>query len=243
MGSSEEAQSVLREALKSLSTACPALWNLWVEIAFADLKWSAGELLDAFPSASEPMFDRLGDYRQDLQWLLNRLASGKAILMNCGGGDYRAPDDGSLWGRDRFFSWHSRTYLGQALFLGKVYFGEIAGTDHDPLYQTERWFPRHAGPPAGYRIPLPRGKYEVALHFAEIAEHLKKRGEDSRSFDIRVEGETIREGYEPLHRGFAVADHVTVETAVEDGFLDIELVHRRKRDNPKISAIAVKPVK
>lgn len=247
-GEFEEAEEVLRKALKHLSVHCPDLWNLWITIAFRDLKWSSREALSVFPAAPEPTIDYFASYGQDLLWLLNRLASGKPVLINCGGTDYQAPDDGALWSRDRFFNWASGTYMGQDMFLGQLFFGDIAGTRKDLLYQTERWFPSerwlqpNAGKPGGYCIPLPAGQYEVTLHFAEIFEGANREGKKTRCFDIRAEGRTIREKYEPVKKGFAVADQVISEIAVSDGFLDIELIHRKQRENPKISAIAVKPV-
>jgi hypothetical protein len=242
-GASREAESVLRQALASLPTPSPGLWRLWIEIGFGDLRWSAGDSVAVLPVNPEPPRGDMASYRQDFEWVLDRLTSGEPVLINCGGDDYGASGDGALWGRDRFFSWESGTYLGEVSFLGRVYFGEIAGTDDDPLYQTERWFPANANEAAGYSIPLPRGTYEVALHFAEIFERAKDPGWATRAFGIRVEGHIVCERYVPGQWGFAVASRFTVAMAVEDGFLDIDFVPLPKSECPKISAIAVRAVK
>ncbi|MBN1419016.1 MAG: protein kinase [Planctomycetes bacterium] len=236
-GESAEAESALRDVLENESKRCLAAWDLWVAVSWADPGRSARALLDAFPEAGGAKAVIEGDRGEDLRWALERIAGGEPILINCGGGDYAAPD-GTRWGRDRFFGSSSGS------FCGPVFFGEIAGTDADLLYRTERWFPPSPGGTGGYRIPLPRGTYDVTLHFAEIFPGLgpRKRGENRgdrvRSFDIRIEGKTVREGYEPIGKGFATADAFSVEASVEDGFLDIDLIHRQ--ENPKISAIAVR---
>ncbi len=75
----------------------------------------------------------------------------------------------------------------------------------------------------------------MTLLFAEIFGP-SKRGD--RLYDVRVEGKTVLEGYEPMHAGFAVADGRTLDIRVGDGVLDIEFV-QRSRASPKISAIEI----
>ena len=76
---------------------------------------------------------------------------------------------------------------------------------------------------ASYRIPLPRGVYSVALHFAEVYYHAS----GLRRFDISLEGETREENYEPFAAGYATEDiWVDDSIAVEDEALDIVLVPR-----------------
>jgi serine/threonine-protein kinase len=239
-----EAEQALRDALKRESNRCPAIWDLWVEVSFKDLGKTAPELLSCFESGEVPTARGLPDRGGDIYWLLVRLSTGSRLLINCGGEDYAGPE-GSTWSRDRFFDAASQS------FLGRAFFGEIAETDEDPLYQTERWFPPGGGDPSGYRIPLPRGSYEVTLHFAEIFfrpdgifERDRRRWGrrfSGRSFDILVEGKVIRENYSPVGRGFAVADRIQATAVVSDGFLDIRFRHRN--ENPKISAIAVQAVR
>ena len=110
----------------------------------------------------------------------------------------------------------------------------MEGTEDDALFRTERWFLRGALVPTGYRIPLPPGRYRVTLGFAEVS----FREPEKRRFDVLLEGRTVLEDYEPQ---VDAAENFTYEQPVEDGYLDLELVH--KVDNPKISAIAIERVR
>jgi hypothetical protein len=115
----------------------------------------------------------------------------------------------------------------------------VAGTEDDPLYQTERWFPSDLPGSQGYRIPVPQGQYRVSLHFAEI--FLRERGARVRVFDVRLEGKPVLESYEPLAAGFATAETKTFDVEVRDGFLDVEF--KPRADSPKISAIAIEALR
>jgi Malectin domain len=42
----------------------------------------------------------------------------------------------------------------------------IAGTLDDPIYQSERWGE------FTYEVPVPKGDYEVIIHFAEMYVHV-----------------------------------------------------------------------
>jgi hypothetical protein len=118
---------------------------------------------------------------------------------------------------------------------GKPWSGDILGTDADPIYQTERYFPARDAHRAFYRIPLPRGRYRVTLGFAEG--YYRTRGK--RRFDVLIEGEVLT-NYEPLQSGFATRDVRTFEIRVDDGALDIRFVHRV--DHPMISAIEIETI-
>jgi hypothetical protein len=250
-GDPAAAEEVLRESLEAHSTRCPALWSSWIEVVFRDLGRQARDALESLPLAVDGRAVDAASHGGDVLWVLERLAAGEPVRINCGGDDYEA-HDGTLWSRDRFYSSASDS------FLGRVYFGEINGTDDDPLYQTERVFPGDAMPPfvprapaqpslhrqgdqpPSYRIPLPRGSYEVELHFAEVFEPMKHTPGRRRSFAIEIEGTTVRDDYEPMANGFAAASRITSATSVEDGFLEIRLIQRL--EFPKISAIAVRRI-
>jgi hypothetical protein len=60
----------------------------------------------------------------------------------------------------------------------------------------------------------------VTLHFAE----LDSRRAGGRVFDILLEDQVVRRGYEPLQTGFRVAERMRLRTVVSDGLLDIVLV-------------------
>ena len=109
-----------------------------------------------------------------------------------------------------------------------------------PIYQNERVsYLGHDGPvrfPA-YAIPLPRGRYQVILHFVEG--HL--RVPDARLFDIFVEGRLKFPGYGAGRRGFGVPDAQLFEATVDDGLLNLDF--QTKSDVPRISGIEIVALK
>jgi len=109
---------------------------------------------------------------------------------------------------------------------------DVFGTEEDGLYQSGRVFPSDQLLPAGYRVPLPPGRYRVAVHFAAV--HWL---EDRRAFDIRLEGITVKEDFDLGASPFRTAIVQVFEIEVTDGFLDLELALRK--GVPRISAIEV----
>jgi hypothetical protein len=176
-------------------------------------------------------------FAADLRWLLDRLASKEPLRLDSGGDGYTNPS-GEAWSRDRFFlSGYRRGEVQNDRIAREPQADlndEVANTEDDALYRSERWFRAGDAPPPGYRIPLPPGAYTVRLHFAEV--YFRERGK--RVFDVRIEGKTVLEGYEPAAAGFATARVETFQNvAVEDGFLDVEFIDRA--DNPQVAAIEV----
>jgi tetratricopeptide (TPR) repeat protein len=234
------AEKELRAVLGRRGLRYAELWNLWLAVSFVDLKRSPAEALAAVPDvasgfaapARAPI--RIPSlYGEDVRWLLERLAKGEPVRINCGGNEHRGPG-GAAWSRDRFF-----TVGGSRFRFGATRVATpIEGTGDDPIYQTERWFSPHRDGAAGYRIPLPPGEYRVTLHFAEIYWPARDRASGfRRSFDVLIEGTRVLEEYSPMEKGFAVADARDFTVGVLDGILDIEFVHRV--ENPKISGIEV----
>lgn len=71
----------------------------------------------------------------------------------------------------------------------------------------------------GYRIPLPRGRYQVSLHFCVT----HPRPYPARN-GIEIEGVEVREAFDPIERhGFGVPYEERIELEVTDGALDIVL--------------------
>lgn len=104
------------------------------------------------------------------------------------------------------------------------------GPDLDPeILRTERY-----GPSFAYRIPLPNGRYQVTLHFAEIYWD----GPEMRVFDSFVEGTTLSldlDLWREAGKNQGITRSCTVE--IEDGSLDLDLV--ATKENAKIAAVAV----
>ncbi|MBI4600811.1 MAG: tetratricopeptide repeat protein, partial [Planctomycetes bacterium] len=226
-GDARGAEGELRDALaRPPLSGADDLWRLWAAICFADLQRTPADMLASLPA-------EVHGYGADLRWLLERLASGRAIRIDCGGEEHTGPG-GETWGQDRFFS------SGYANFeswgRSDHYAGDIQGTEEDILYQTARWFPAGERRRAGYVIPLPRAAYRVTLHFAETWFTEPKQ----RSFGVRIEEEEVLKDYEPFSKGFAAADPHGFKSEVKDGVLDIELVHRV--GDPMVSAIEIETI-
>ncbi|MGB3650543.1 MAG: malectin domain-containing carbohydrate-binding protein, partial [Rivularia sp. (in: cyanobacteria)] len=89
------------------------------------------------------------------------------IRINAGGDAY-TDVNGNLWSADQYFTGGSK-YSTKA---------DIANTEDDKLYQTERWTKN-----LSYVIPVSNGEYKVTVKFAE----LYWNNTDKRSFDLSAE--------------------------------------------------------
>jgi hypothetical protein len=121
---------------------------------------------------------------------------------------------------------------------------EIAGTDMDAIYLTERI--TEDGSPAGpfsYEIPVTEGTYTVKLHFAEIYWGVENpdgfEGDvGKRIFNISMEGTPIFTEYDLFKDvGAATADQRMYDIEVTDGVLNITF--EASVDRPKVSAIEI----
>jgi Malectin domain len=233
-GSPADAEEALRRTLAGPRGARSEPWDLWLAISFLDLKRSPAEMLARLPRREGPLD---GGYAEDVRWLLETLEARVPVRIDCGAVEERPGKGGEIWSRDRFF--RSGCRFGEEMW-GLVpasrippYPGEISGTEDDFVHQTERSFSTDEIPPAGYRIPIPPGRYAVTLHFAELY-YTKRR---SRYFDILLEGRRVLASYEPLAVGYTTADSRSFEVEVSDGALEIEFLP--KAQFPKLSAIEV----
>ena len=225
-GRAEEAEGEIRRWLERPAlSAFEDVWRQWARICFVDLHRMPAQMLADFPA------DTRG-YGADLRWLVEQIASGKGIRINCGGMEYRDPQ-GKTWGRDRFFRSGYANF--EHLARSDHFSSGIQGTERQDLYQTNRWFPSEERGP-GYSIPLPPAAYRVTLHFAETSWTEPKK----RSFDVLIEGKEFMSGYEPLMKGLATADSKTFDVPVTDGCLEIEF--RAQKDNPMIAAIEIERI-
>ncbi len=146
------------------------------------------------------------------------------VRINCGGPDY-VDGDGNLWQADM-------DYTG-----GKAWSTshEIAGTDDDPLYQSERY--GENGTSVIYNIPMENGDYVVRLIFAENWVN----SIESRVFNILMNGETVLSNYDIyLQAGKYTATSKTFQVSVSDGNLSMEL--DPVVQNAKINGIEIVPL-
>lgn len=142
--------------------------------------------------------------------------------------------------------------FGDVIFLEDTYFSdgnsepftnpevtEIAETDQDEIYLTERISSAIRGT-YSYDIPVTNGDYRVILHFAEIFWGQPGAGvaggDNSRIFDVSVEGTTVLDNYDLFADvGGATATTKTFIVTVTDEELNIVL--SATTDYPKLSAI------
>jgi beta-glucanase (GH16 family) len=132
--------------------------------------------------------------------------------------------DGNIWQPDN-------GYLGGATVnRGGL---DIANTEDDPLYRTERWGM------SGYHFKVDNGSYIVTLHFAETFEWVTAPAK--RVFSINVEGKSLNDFdiySETGGRNRALVK--SFECSVTDGVLNINFTG--KVDSPIINAIEVDQV-
>ncbi len=134
--------------------------------------------------------------------------SSYALRINVGGPSYTAPN-GDFFQADQYATGESKIHdIGNEA---------IAGTDHDLLYQTERW-----GESYGMAIPTGNGTFDITLHFAEI--YWNANG--ARLFDVDIEnGSRLMEKID-IHENVG-AKAAMIERIqgikVEDGVLNLDM--------------------
>jgi hypothetical protein len=227
LGDPSRADAILLEKLGSLRGGDGlSLWDEWLRNSFLGVRRPAGEALSILREVvSEGK--TAGGYVDDLEWLLERLAAGESIRINCGGKDCRI--GGQSWSRDRF-----------ALGGHKYYHAELSPDRPGivpPLDQLERCFPGLDVRRPAYRVPLPLGKYEVVLRFLEAYSDVN----GARRFDVLLEDKVLLEEFEPLAEGgFEVPVVRAHRLEVSDGHLDIAF--RSISGEPQMVAFEVRRV-
>ncbi|MGZ0709598.1 Kelch repeat-containing protein [Coraliomargarita sp. W4R53] len=117
----------------------------------------------------------------------------------------------------------------------------IAGTEDDPLYQSERWQGSiNPNVPAvvtdfAYNIPLVPGDYRLILMFAEnYVTEVEKR-----FIDVNIEGQNALNRFDILFEsnGFGVAIDKQYDFTLNDSTLNIDFI--KNLENPKVNALRV----
>ena len=220
-GEPERALEALRPLFAREGAITERCWNLWIELRYVDLEEHPEEILADWPQDPADAVEH--GIAADLLWLTRELARNGNFRINCGAAKDYVDQDRKMWSRDRFYL--SGSARGER--FGAM---EIAATEDDPLYHTERIFGQDGFERPIYRFPVPRGRYRMTLHFAEV--FFMHPGQ--RRFDVQIEGELGIVDYEPQHRH---ADERIIDMSVDDGILHIEFIHDLGR--PKISAIEI----
>jgi hypothetical protein len=168
--------------------------------------------------------------------------------INAGGPEFTA-GDGTVYEADSangYFTGGSTFATGGS---GTPSDPDIANTDDDTLYQSERYGD------FSYEIPVSEsGTYEVTLQFAEIYQGVSSNdapdsstpptdgtNENDRLFDVAIEGQTVVTSYDIYSEvGPLAASDKTYTVEVTDGTLNVEF--STVNDNAKISAIKVEQI-
>lgn len=147
------------------------------------------------------------------------------------GGELSEPGVG-LWDDDGFYVLGDGAQTTRTLDPAQ----EIAGTDEDELFRSERF-----GLSFGYVLgdssnPLPAGTYEVGLHFAEF--EWTQPGE--RVFDVTIERVLLLNNFDILADVGAVSTATSklFQVVVSDGQLNIDF--EGVVDYAKVSAVSVR---
>jgi tetratricopeptide (TPR) repeat protein len=222
-----EAECIVRGAIEQRFAGEAPLWGLWLSLALADLGYAPAQARASMPFHDRPeIAPDSRAYPADAAWILDALAAGTSLRINCGGSEYRDAR-GLTWGRDRFFSGGITLRYFDWPMAGV----DIAETDDDFLYRSSRFFATTDR--AAYAVPLPRGTYCVTLHFAETFYHAK----GCVQFDVLAEGAVVLTAFDPAAAGVTTACRHAFTCAVADSVLDIEF--RAVRDRATIAAIEV----
>ena len=109
---------------------------------------------------------------------------------------------------------------------------QIANTKSPDLYRAEHYSMD------SFSWPVPNGKYDVKLHFAETYDGISDKGQRVFSFD--VEGHEFKDFDVWAKAGGKQKAYIeTINVEVTDGKLDISFV--TDKDNPEINGIEIIP--
>jgi hypothetical protein len=117
--------------------------------------------------------------------LLNDLETKGCGRINCGADTVYTDPSGNRWLPDQEYKgWNAYGNIsGNAVNRGNI---EIQETDKPNIYRTEIW-----GAHMFYKIPVPDGKYNVKLHFAET--FIDNKAPNARFFSVKVCGKMVHE--------------------------------------------------
>src|SRR5258706_12331258 len=153
----------------------------------------------------------------------NRNPSAKAIRIDAGSPTPFVDADDTPWQDDKIFSG------GGMVNRGNI---NIENTRNPAIYRTEHWGMN------AFSMPLPNGRYNVLLHFAETYPEITAASQ--RVFTIKVEDQEIKDFDVFKEAGGAAKAIVrTVPVTVSDSKLDITFTFGEQ--NPEINGIEIIP--
>jgi beta-galactosidase len=181
----------------------------------------------------------------------------KAINVVLGGAKRQVVDESKheVWLEDQLYSQGSWGHVGGEPFkipnTGRQVYGtdkNIEGTDQDPIYQTQL-----TGIEA-YKLDVPNGKYEVTLHFAELAGSVAQgliynlngtkanSTKELRVFDVYLNDKLIIKDFNIAEQyGIAKAVKKMFQTPVTGG-KGIDIQFKAKTGKAVLNAVQVRKV-
>ena len=151
------------------------------------------------------------------------LPAGKAIRIKAGASAPVKDADGNVWLADQGFEG------GATVERPDI---QIANTRSPDLYRAEHYSMD------AFSWPVPNGKYQVKLHFAETFDGIIAPGE--RVFSFNVQGREFKDFDVWVKAGGALKAYIeTVPVEVTDG--KIKITFTPKVENPQICAIEIVP--
>ena len=149
------------------------------------------------------------------------------LRVNAGGNAY-VDGNGNTWNADQAYLPGSWGYVNIDTSKTWATTADIANTDDDPLFQTERWGN------FSYVFDLPNGNYTITLDFDELYWHSVGK----RIFDVRIEGTTVIDDWDMYADiGYRKAASKVFVVNVTDGQLNIDF--QASVDSAKVSAIEI----
>ena len=155
-----------------------------------------------------------------------------ALIRINSGGDAMSFGD-LVFVADDYFAGEGKSYTNNKI-------ADIAGTDQDDLYKTERSTNANLQS-FSYNIPVTNGDYELNLHFAEIyfgATGGGPGGPGKRVFNVSIEGENVLADFDiNTAVGPMTAVIKSFSAKVSDG--ELNLLFDASVNQPKVSAIEI----
>jgi len=151
------------------------------------------------------------------------------VCVNIGGGEYTAADGRLFLAEDANPAWLRNGERSETIT-------EIANTEDDTLYHTDRWGPMELFLP----VPAP-GVYVVELYLAEIFYGVNTdTAEEQRVFGVNIERFPAVRNFDinEVAGGPATAIIERFEATTFDNRIEIEMLQGAV-DNPKLAALCV----
>jgi hypothetical protein len=146
-----------------------------------------------------------------------------AIRIKAGLSTSLTNSDGTVWLADQNFA------DGETVERPDI---QVANTTEPEIYKSEHYSM------TSFSRPVPNGKYNVKLHFAETYEGITDKGQ--RVFSVNVQGQDIKDLDVFDKAGGALRAYVvTVPVEVTNGKLDITFT--ANIENPEINGIEIIP--